>query len=53
MQNCFGKFAQLNINKMKIAMEMTTPVPNIKKAIMDMLKAKGYEVIMEPIQLIV
>jgi hypothetical protein len=32
---------------------MTTPVPNIK-AIMDMLKAKGYEVIiMEPIQLIV
>jgi hypothetical protein len=25
---------------MKIAIEMTTPVPNIKKAIMDMLKAK-------------
>jgi hypothetical protein len=27
---------------MKIAIEMTTPVPNIKKAIMDM--PKGYEV---------
>jgi hypothetical protein len=31
MQNCFGKFALHNqINKMKIAIEMTTPVPNIK-----------------------
>jgi ribose 5-phosphate isomerase B len=42
MQNCFGKFAlHNNINKMKIAIGNHAG-PEYKKAIMDMLKAKGY-----------
>jgi ribose 5-phosphate isomerase B len=45
MQNCFVNLQRTtNINKMKIAWNDHAG-PEYKKAIMDMLKAKGYEVI--------
>jgi ribose 5-phosphate isomerase B len=40
MQNCFGKFAQLNINKMKIAIGNDHAGPEYKRRLWICLKQK-------------